>query len=172
MQWQSPDRKLLVLTAELKRGDLALRTAFPIMISNALNDFRDDGGELEHAWSTGEAVTLPIVTAEQELALRSPNGETRLFPVKSGSLSFGTLPHCGLWQILPTQSDNTIRQLACNLTDRNESNLRSAPGAFYRDNTHNIARAAAGHPIWFQLIVIAVVFTTTEWFLYQRRWVD
>jgi hypothetical protein len=80
LQWQSPGRKLLVLSAELKRGDLALRTAFPIMISNALNDFRAGGGELEHAWSTGEAITLPVITAERELVLRSPNGETRLFP--------------------------------------------------------------------------------------------
>ncbi|MCL2623906.1 MAG: BatA and WFA domain-containing protein [Planctomycetaceae bacterium] len=182
MLWQNPDRKLLVLSAELKRGDLPLRTAFPIMISNALHFFRDSGGELERAWSTGEAVTLPVTTAEQELALRSPIGEMRNFPVKSGYLSLGTLPHCGLWQILPQQPDHAaghpsdvappIMQLACNLADRNESNLRSAPESFYRDHSQNIARAAAGRPIWFWLIIVAVLFTTAEWFLYQRRWID
>ena len=202
MQWQSSDRKLLVFSAELKRGDLALRTAFPIMISNALNHFRDDGGELEHAWSTGEAVSLPIITAERELVLCSPTGETQHagtparqhagtparqhagtparqhFPVKSGSLSLGKLPQCGVWQILPPQLADTsddatpIAQLACNLADHHESNLRSAPEAFYRDHSQNIVRAAAGRPIWFWLIVVAVLFTTTEWFLYQRRWVD
>jgi len=109
MQWQSPDRKLLVLSAELKRGDLALRTAFPIMISNALNAFRNSGGELEYARNPG---------------------------------------------------------------DLHESNLRSAPESFYRDHSQNIARVSAGRPIWFWLIVIAIVFTTSEWFLYQRRWVD
>ena len=186
MQWQSPDRKLLLLSTELKRGDLPLRTAFPILIANALHDFRDGGGELEHAWSTGEAVTLPVATAETELVLRSPAGEMRhagtpakqYFPVKSGILSLGTLPHCGVWEILPPQvADATdpvtpIARLACNLSDRNESNLRSAPEALYRDHTQNIERAAAGRPIWFWLIVIAVLFTATEWFLYQRRWVD
>ncbi|MCL2119258.1 MAG: BatA and WFA domain-containing protein [Planctomycetaceae bacterium] len=178
LQWQSPDRKLLLLSAELKRGDLALRTAFPIMISNALNFFRDGSGELEHAWSTGEVVTLPVTTAEQELVLRNPTGEMRLFPVQSGQLSLGTLPHCGLWQILSPQTSDAvdavtpIAQLSCNLADRNESNLRLAPESFYRDHSHNIVRAAAGRPIWFWLVVIAGLFTTAEWFLYQRRWVD
>ena len=183
MQWQNPVRKLLVLSAELKRGDLALRTAFPIMISNALNDFRDTGGELERAWSTGEAVTLPVATGEQELVLRSPNGEMQRFPVKSGGLSLGMLPHCGVWQILPSQATNPtnnhpsenispIRQIACNLVDHNESNLRSAPDSLYRDHTQNIARVAVGRPIWFWLVIIAILFTMSEWFLYQRRWVD
>ncbi len=191
LQWQGPGRKLLMFSAELKRGDLALRTAFPIMISNALNYFRDSGGELEHAWSTAEAVTIPLITAERELTLQSPTGETQRFPVKSGRLSLGTLPHCGLWQILPPgtgalkpgQSGDTmvaaqspdvapVKQLACNLADRDESNLRSAPESFYRDHEQNIARAAAGRPIWFWLVVVAIVFTAGEWFLYQRRWVD
>ena len=182
MQWRSPGRNLLVLSAELKRGDLALRTAFPILISNALNDFRNSGGELERAWSTGEAVTLPILTTEQELVLCSPQGETRYsgtparqyFPVKSGRISLGKLPHCGLWQILPPQTGDItpIAQLACNLADRNESNLRSAPESFYRDHSQNVARVSVGRPIRFWLIVIAIAFTTSEWFLYQRRWVD
>ena len=191
LQWQSPDRKLLLLSVELKRGDLPLRTAFPIMISNALNYFRNDGGELERAWSTGETVSVPVVTAETELALRSPNGEIRMFPVKSGVLSLGTLPHCGLWEVFSAESLNApvqttggsqslsvaenaepLNRFACNLINIDESNLRSAPESFYDGKTQGIVPAAANRPIWFWLIVIAIFFTTTEWFLYQRRWVD
>ena len=191
MQWQSPDRKLLLLSVELNRsdGDLPLRTAFPIMISNSLNYFRDSGGEFERAFSTGEAVSVPVSTAESNLVLRSPDGKARLFPVNSGRLSLGTLSQCGLWEVFPAESlaDQTsgrvsepviakdakpIKQIACNLADLNESNLRLAPGSFYENHSQNIARAAAGRPIWFWLAMLAIVMTTSEWFLYQRRWVD
>ena len=191
LQWQTPERKLLLLSTELKRGDLALRTAFPIMISNALNDFRDSGGELELAYSTGNALSVPMLTTESNLALQSPSGETRMFPVKSGVLSLGTLPQCGLWQVFsadsivpqsqtaddsyrPIIAENAVplKQLACNLVDVDESNLRSAPESFYDTGEQGFVRAAADRPIWFWLVVIAILFTTVEWFLYQRRWVD
>ncbi|MDR1958806.1 MAG: VWA domain-containing protein, partial [Planctomycetaceae bacterium] len=45
LEWTSPGRHVLFLSAELDRGDFALRTAFPILISNGLNRFRESHEE-------------------------------------------------------------------------------------------------------------------------------
>ena len=52
-QITTPDRRVLALSTELSRGELALRTAFPLMIANALTLFRNDGGELQSATPLG-----------------------------------------------------------------------------------------------------------------------
>ncbi|MDR1494217.1 MAG: BatA and WFA domain-containing protein [Planctomycetaceae bacterium] len=189
LRWQTPDRKTLLFSGDLKRGDLALRTAFPIMISNALNDFRGSGGEMEKTYSTAEPITVSFSSSRdaasgafpKSVALKQINAERSetqnskppLFPVKSGRVSLGTAPRCGLWEITASEENSPpIQQIACNLANAEESNLRSAPESFYLQNAQNVTRVAAGRPIWFWLVIIAVVFTSVEWFLCQRRWID
>ena len=173
---ETNDSEIVILTADLKQGDLALRTAFPIMISQALIRFRGRGGELARAWSTGEAVKLPLRTTGEQVVLRSPTGEERLYPVKSGFASFGMLPEAGVWEILDpnsTAKDNRVlAQIACNLSDAGESNLRTAPMSFYEETAGTAMLRTGARPVWFWLAFIALVFTSLEWFLYQRRWVD
>jgi hypothetical protein len=75
--------KCLVLSVDLDRSDLAFRTAFPILATNALNWFRDNTGEMEHALSTGQVAQIPLPTEatnfSKELLLRAPSGrETKL----------------------------------------------------------------------------------------------
>ena len=52
--------KLLVLTVNLAKGDLPLRTAFPIMMTNALNWYQDSRGELREATSAGGLVEVDL----------------------------------------------------------------------------------------------------------------
>src|SRR5262245_28996377 len=47
-----PAGKVLVLTVNLDQGELPFRTAFPIMVSNALNFFAGNAGELREAFAT------------------------------------------------------------------------------------------------------------------------
>lgn len=46
----------LILTANLSQGDLTLRTAFPILFSNALTFFRGRGGEMNPVANDGEHI--------------------------------------------------------------------------------------------------------------------
>ncbi|MDR1383845.1 MAG: VWA domain-containing protein [Planctomycetaceae bacterium] len=189
LRWQTSDRKVLLFSGELKRGDLALRTAFPIMISNALNDFRGSGGEIEKAYSTAEPITISLSSPRHAASAALPksvvlkqadaedsdsqNSVTPLFPVKSGRVSLGTLPQCGLWEIAAAEENaQPLQQLACNLANAEESHLRSAPESFYAQQREKVTHVAAGRPIWFWLVVAAIILTTAEWFLYQRRWMD
>ncbi len=108
-QITTPENKVLALSTELSRGELALRTAFPIMISNALTFFRGVGGELQPATLLGDPA---------------------------------------------------------------ESNLASMPEDLDRWQNDNFRREAANRPPWFLLALAAMFLSVTEWWAFQRRWLD
>lgn len=184
MNWQTKDQNVVLLSADLKRSDLALRTAFPIMISQALMQFRGSGGELEKAYSTGEAVRIELKTEAEQVVLKSPSGKRQTCPVKSGFVSVSSLPECGVWEIcesVPKSGDTDkndaeptvpLLRIACNLADAAESNLKSAPDSFYEQKSEAASLRTGARPIWFWLALSALFFTAVEWFLYQRRWID
>ncbi|MCL2744951.1 MAG: VWA domain-containing protein [Planctomycetaceae bacterium] len=105
-----PEQTILVLTADLDKSDLPLRTAFPILVSQALAHFRGSGGELDKAYSTGEPVRVSLSDLRMRsdmnsVILRSPSGIEQPFPVKSGIVSLGMLPGfrrkvlCQFWRL-------------------------------------------------------------------------
>jgi len=172
-----PEQNVLVLSVDLRRSDLPLRTAFPILVSQALIHFRGSGGELERAYSTGEPVRvsladLGIRSDFDQVVVRSPSGVEQSFPVKSGMVSLGMLPECGVWEISAGENEASLMRIACNLVSNESSNLRFAPAAFYNQPSDTEALRSGIRPIWFWLALIALLLTIAEWLLYQRRWVD
>jgi hypothetical protein len=161
---------MFVLTTDLKRSDLALRTAFPILVAQVLTQFRNDGGELEKTFSTNEPVQIKLNTTSEQITVISPSGFSQQLPVKSDTVSLGMLPECGIWTIQDGTTTKPIH-IACSLSNISESNLRLAPESFYTQ-TPDTASLQVATPIRFWLIIAALLFCVTEWFLYQRRWID
>lgn len=52
--------KTLVMTVDLQQGDLPLRTAFPIMMTNAISWFRGERAELRQSLATGSIVECEL----------------------------------------------------------------------------------------------------------------
>jgi hypothetical protein len=129
--------KLLVLTVDLEQGDLPLRTAFPILMTNALAWFQGRRGELREAIATGSLYEVDLergresfspaqtivpgqATSEPSqktpdplrLALRSPTGVQFPLPVGQQKFTIGPLDQCGVWRIEPEAhaSDPSPRQ--------------------------------------------------------------
>jgi hypothetical protein len=188
-----PDGKVLVLTANLQRGDLPLRTAFPIMMTNAITWFRGPQGEFREALSTGSIVELDLqgkpeparpagapperaTTAvyTDRLFLRDPRGDLRPLPPAGTRLTIGPLDQCGVWQVVTErrtsgEPTNVHAELACNLVNAQESNLQHQHDA--AGMTPEIA-AVGRRPAWLYLAAVALLFTSVEWLLYQRRWIS
>lgn len=131
------------------------------------------------------------------LELVSPNGEVLPASVTNQQVTIGPLVETGVWSIRPEQanagtstsgassgensnqgasagasSDEKSRSveqimIACNLTNRDESDLRSR--AEMRDVHDLDALALGGHSLWLYLALAALLLTVTEWWLYQRR---
>jgi len=188
-------RKTLVLTANLEQSDLPLRTAFPILVTNAMSWFQGQKGELREAFSTGSVVDVELpdydrlprteaggdslVTVSGDtvmLELQAPNGRARPLPTNMTRMSLGPLDQCGIWQVVrtpanATQSAAIVDQFACNLASHEESDLRPRY-ASTPDDPQTVASIGSGRSIWFYTVTVALVFSALEWFLYQRRWIS
>lgn len=169
-----PQGKVVVLTVNLDKGDLPLRTAFPIFVTNALNWFAGERGELHEALATGSTteVTLPDPTKIGYL-LRSPDGSTRKLPPDVPKTTVGPLDRCGVWSIVPDKADAVpIREIACNLCNRDESDLRPPEALPSWGEEPTRALGFTDRPVWFYLLAAAWLLIAIEWYLYQRRWIS
>jgi hypothetical protein len=145
-------------------------------------------------------VDLPRSGAKSlEHFLVAPDGREQLLFAGGGasSLTVGPLDRCGVWTVIERErtdakpaSDSkppsksaadtaaqrtrsgslTLSELACNLADRRESDLRPEEGL--PDATLSTAAGFAVRPIWYYLLASALMLSCWEWFLYQRRWID
>ncbi len=169
-----PEGKVLVLTVNLDKGDLPLRTAFPILVTNTLNWFAGGRGELREALATGSIteVTLPQ-TSELQYLLRGPDGQTRKLPPGVARTTVGPLDQCGVWSIVADEPGAApIQEIACNLANREESDLRPPEELPSLGEEPARTLGFAGRPVWFYLLAVAWLLIGLEWYLYQRRWIS
>jgi len=168
VQFVSEEQRVLVFTSDLNQGDLPMRTAFPILMLQALTYFRDSEA-LQKAYSTAESVTLTVPTERTQVILRSPSGKEEIFPCQNGVVSLGKLGEIGVWSLLEPESDRVLNRVAVNLFNATESNLRSEGEA--SEQSEEVA-SLFSRPIWHYLAFFALLLTVTEWYLCQRRWVE
>jgi hypothetical protein len=177
---EQPGKKVLALTVDLDEGDLTFRTAFPIMVTNALGWFSGQSGELREALVAG-AVTdleLPPGSSTKPLALYAPSGSQKPLPSGMAKVSVGPLDEIGIWSVRelpgsapPGAEQAFLRELACNLANKTESDLRLPEAWQGLPTTKSAAGSLFVRPIWFYLIGAAWLLAIGEWFLYQRRWI-
>lgn len=175
--WDRPNGKVIALTVNLDQGDLPLRTAFPIVMLNALSWFAGSKGELQEARSTGEVteVLLPASLSSAEPTLVSPSNKKHPLPPNQDKVTIGPFDEVGIWRIEPkdTEKNKVVKpiEIACNLANLQESDLnpKMTPVA-------SAALSSAGFggwgPIWFILLALATLLIVVEWCLYQRRWIS
>lgn len=188
-----PQGKVLVLTVNLDKGDLPLRTAFPISVGNALHWFAGNKSDLRESLASGSIVTATdsdFLRPPQgkDLMLISPAGLTTPLSLNADKVTIGPLEHCGIWrveEVRPTSvstshrdsstsispaSDPPMLEIACNLANSSESELRPAEELMsFKVSFSPVLAGLGSRPVWFWLLLLALVLTTVEWCLYQRR---
>jgi len=171
--------KCLVLSVDLDRSDLAFRTAFPILVTNALNWFRGGAGELQSALATGQRAKIPLANdkfgKDAKLVLRSPSGHETLVskpPAPSPELSLGPLDECGMWTLVAQETperQTVAAELAVNLANERESDLRPRAEPAADAATPTLAAGWFARPLWFYIAFCACAISVVEWVLHQRR---
>jgi hypothetical protein len=164
-----PEGRVLVLTGDLEQGDLPLRTAFPILMSNALAWLTGQGDDLQEAVATGSTVEVTLPTSASGLKLWAPDG--RALPLAQGveRLTVGPFDQCGLWRIAAEPQGQPVKVIAVNLGSSRESDL-SVPhleGIHPPEQSRWLLR-----PVWYYLLVLVILLGIVEWYLYQRRWIQ
>lgn len=172
--------KVLVLTVDLDKGDLPLQTAFPIMVANSLGWFTGTRGELREALASGMVADIELPPGRgasgSTLDLVAPDGRKKSVPVSAGKVTVGPLDHCGVWKLWRAGAgempgEPPVFEVACNLSDRPESDLR-LPTDLVQTQEASLGGRFGGWPLWFVLALLAGGLLTVEWYLYQRRWIS
>jgi hypothetical protein len=188
LQISHDNGNVLVLSVNLDQGDLPLRTAFPIMLTNALSWFGEARGELIEAMAAGHTRDLQVPSELQKVAaqrsdqllLTAPDKSQQRIRVVDGRCMIGPLDQTGVWQLSEINSDQTpdadspvvsapVLQIFCNLSDPTESDLRIRETINPRQEL--LTSGFGGRPVWFFLLIAALLLTIIEWLLFQRRWV-
>ena len=183
-----PEGKVLVLTVNLDKGDLPLRTAFPISVGNALHWFAGNKSDLRESLATGSILTATksdfLVSPQGgELTLVSPAGQTKPLSLSADKVTIGPLDHCGIWRVeeaIPatisasgqnsSDSPSQLLEIACNLANSAESDLRPAEELMtHKVSLSPVLAGLGSRPIWFWLLLLGLGLTSIEWCLYQRR---
>jgi len=190
----SGDDKVLVLSVNLDQGDLPLRTAFPIMATNALGWFAGHRGELRESLATGAITEVDLAAKAGQkpapgegdsakpasdaslFSLVAPGGRRRALPPGLAQTTVGPLDECGLWQVAAGEAksppEKPALELACNLANRQESDVRTPETLLERRAPSHAAAGMLVRPVWFYLIALAWLLAAVEWYLYQRRWIS
>ena len=193
---ERPEGPVVVLTVNIDKGDLPLRTAFPIMMTNVLGWFAGSKGELREALPTGAVTEVDLAQLRgqkpevgsqisKRYLLRAPDGHTSPLLPQDDRLTLGPLTQRGVWRVEVVREEENdasasgsqpsalslqpLLELACNVANRAESDLRRPADATLAPDA---ALAGLGiRPLWFYLVALAWLMVTVEWFLYQRRWI-
>ena len=186
--------KCLLLSVDLDKSDLAFRTTFPIMVTNALNWFVESSGDLRESSATGDLVSWPVdlkPLAGKSLILQNPAGEDSTIATfgadtdsnqaaNNDSLTLGPFESSGIWalgkQALPTSIKASeeppielITNFAVNIANERETDLRPTEAMLAMSSETSSFSSWFGKPVWYYLIATALVLLVAEWMLHQRR---
>ncbi len=150
---ERPTAPLVVINLTLERGELPLRAAFPVLMTNLLRSLQVGSPDALAAYPSGRVVTLAKAAPAERAAsgrnvglaepvtvwsLVDPAGKVHSLPIRSHQWSIGPLDQVGLWKLVqdgspvnasaaanaPSPDEPVVQRLiACNLANAAESNL-------------------------------------------------
>lgn len=174
------DKKAVVLGVNLEQSDLAFRTVFPILASNAIAWFSSQSGELSLAMAGGDTArlnrSLSAGVPPENLWLISPGLQVKR---QSGS-TVGPLKETGVWELFewdangnPTAENlrttgKLVDRYAVNLESSSETDLRNTNDSDRAPKQTSIA-SWFSYPPWYYLAILIGSLLVIEWGMYQRR---
>ena len=190
-QIQRPSGKCLVLSVDLDKSDLAFRTTFPIMVTNALNWFVESSGGFRESSLTGDLVSWATEAEDlvgKSLILQAPDeSETTIATFaknspteNSDALTIGPFESSGIWALGKQESPTAMKasdepaielmtNFAVNLANERETDLRPVEAILNKSTEATSLAGWFGRPVWYYLILTVVMLFVAEWLLHQRR---
>lgn len=121
------NRRIAILAFDLRRSDLPLRVAFPILMANLLDALVPGGasGVPAHV-EPGKPLALTAPPQANTLTVRAPDGQTQTLTPTNGRVVFEQTNRLGVYEISSQENDGKTRDLgrfAVNLFNANESDI-------------------------------------------------
>ncbi|MEM9826340.1 MAG: BatA and WFA domain-containing protein [Planctomycetota bacterium] len=193
--------RLLLLSADLDSSDLPLRIAFPVMMTNAMNWFLRQSGELDPALETGIGGIVDVQkftrdNQDAELLRINPDGSRQPLRIDDGKVRLLSPSESGLYAIVPakalqeweTQADDAALRQSRQSAAPEELRQADLPLQLIAVNVCNRHESdlrpgdwtvreeldgggGNGRPLWILLTLGGIGVVLGEWFLFNRRWV-
>ncbi len=166
---ESGGRKVVALGFDVRKSDLPLRVAFPVLLVNALDWFAGADTGVVASYTLGQAWRLPAPAGVAEISVRAPDGKLGAAPVHDGRATyFGE--QAGYYEL--SSPGTAPRLVAANLANAAESRIKPASelSAFGKPLTRPPAgRIGVRRVLWPYLLALALLLAFGEWFTYNRR---
>lgn len=165
-----PDgRRVAVVAFDLRRSDLPLQVAFPILLSNLLDWLAPAEINLPAQAAPGETIGFLAPNPSENLRLRRPDGSLQPLEVQAGRAASPPLDQLGVYQV--QWGDGLSAALAVNLFSPQESSVSPAGELGLASTTTGSGLADADQARrewWRPLVWIALAVLILEWLVYQR----
>jgi hypothetical protein len=162
-------RKSVALGFDLKKSDLPMRVAFPVLVVNALDWFAGADTGLMPSVPLGQAWRLPAPAGALEVEVRGPDGVKASAPVHDGRATFYAA-RAGYYEV--RAQGGPARLVAANLSNPSESRLTVAKSLTVAGKplaAPEPGRLGVRRTLWSYLLVIALAMLFVEWWTYNRR---
>jgi Ca-activated chloride channel homolog len=167
-------RRIAVLTFDLRRSDLPLNVAFPILLANLTKWLAPGGSSLPTQVSPGQALSLALppsalISGATQVRVSLPDGAQQTLDAQNGPAVFGDTGQLGLYQV--DLGGPAPEQFAVNLFNAQESRLQPAaelPITGSENNANAGADSQAYREWWRLLAALALGLLTAEWLIYHR----
>lgn len=166
---QRSGKKVIGINFDVRRSDLPLRIAWPLVLLNSIDWFVEEDTQYLSSYRTGETWRVPVPAGVQRATLIAPDGSRRDVPVREGRAIYaGT--NAGFYRLRAARQETLF---AANLGAAEETAIQPAARL---EIAGRAARAiTAGTPgvrehLWIYFVLGAIVILAIEWFTYHRRW--
>lgn len=163
------EQPFLALTFDVRESDLPLRTAWPLLLLNALDFLTAREADDPTGLEVGRPERVAVPGGARRATLELPDGSTRVIEASSGSFALSA-ERAGFHRV---RAEVGVRVLAANLRAGGTHDL--APRA-QLDVTGaaaprpSVLPAGTGLPPWSLLLLAALAALVVELFTFHRRW--
>ncbi|HJL16559.1 MAG TPA: VWA domain-containing protein [Sandaracinaceae bacterium LLY-WYZ-13_1] len=167
------DHRMVALLFDVRRSDLPLRVAWPLLLLNSIDWFvQEDAGYLS-SYETGETWHVPAPADVTTATLVTPGGEERTVPVVDGRAVCTGL-RAGFYTLRTEGAEGAPEEdvFAANLGPSREAVIdpvETLEVAGRAAEPPSIGRAGVRTEIWMVLVLAVLGVVLVEWFTYHRR---
>jgi hypothetical protein len=185
-----PGLKAVALAFDVRRSDLPLRGAFPLLVANALTWLSDRPAGEALAFPTGRTVAVHAAAGPlREARVGTPDGGEARAPVVAGAVSV-PLDRTGFYEVAwegdaggggadagrggggDGRADRAVTRIAANLASTAESDTRPRPALRIAGRTPpppDPPRPPPRRPLWQLAAAAAAALALLEWITFHRR---
>ncbi|MCC7450857.1 MAG: BatA and WFA domain-containing protein [Anaerolineae bacterium] len=170
---QYNDHRVAVIAFDLHDSDLALKIAWPILLSDLTEWYKAPRAiRVNGSLQPGQTVTIQPGVESDKVRVHRPDGATTTLNVDQPLLIYADTAVPGIYQVEVFKGDQKLQdeQFAVNLFDSGESHITPQTPKFSNANTSGAAKEEIGQrEFWPWLALLALIVLALEWYVHHRR---